>query len=566
MTTAGPTFGKLVFRRLSRFLSFAILSLVMFSPATWGADQFALVIGNSEYGKTPLRNPNNDADLMSAALQDLGFNVTTHKNLDIDQFDAAIRSFGKTLTPGSVAFFYFAGHGLQVDGVNYLVPVGHGINEKYEVKRKCVKVDSLVSMMKESASNMNVLVLDACRDNPFDRSWSRGLKSEGLASIEAPEGTVIAFSTDKGRVALDGEGRNSPYTASLVGVLNTLPEDGLEIVDVFRQASRKVFQMTRQRPFLDFSAYSEQFYLQPVGAAPRIDSKREKPAESDVAKVGVESLPESDPVSPAPPKQAKEDPRLKQARIFASEGEFELAIEAFSSVIENQQLPLSLRNQARRGRGGAYLSRLEGDDIKRAIVDYQAAGEEGIRLSVRADEASLKAQSEVRGKVLKSQVVYVTEANGKWLWVASVQDDRNRSGWIDRAALLRSPAAKASTTSSTQGPQSTSTVRSSVRSSGGVGDTVIYDQNGRPIKQSQTDSSQAILYDQYGRQIIQQSGTDQYGRQNSQSNSSRLQPQSSSRSFQPSNSGSRRRIFSRPQSIVQPPPSPSRRFRSRSGR
>ena len=549
MTTADPTCGKLVFHHISRILSFAFLSLAMFSPTAWGADQFALVIGNSAYGKTGLRSPNNDADLISAALEDIGFDVTTHKNVDIEQFDFAIRSFRRRLTPGSVAFFYFAGHGLQVDGVNYLVPVGHGINEKYEVERKCVKLDSIVSMLQESASNMNVLVLDACRDNPFDRSWSRALKSKGLASIEAPEGTVIAYSTDKGRVALDGDGQNSPYTASLVGVLNSLPEDGLEIVDVFRQASRKVFQMTRQRPFLDFSAYSEQFYLQPAGATPRVETKTKKPVQSDVAKVAVESLPESQPVTPAPLNQAKEDPRLKQARIFASEGEFELAIEAFSSVIENQQLPLSLRNQARRGRGGALLSRLEGDDIKRAIVDYQAAGDEGIRLSVRADEASLKALSEIKGKVLKSQVVYVTQAQGKWLWVASVQDDRNRSGWIDRAALLRSPAVQAGTSSSTQTPLSASTVRPSA----GAGETVIYDQNGRPINQSQADSGQVIMYDQYGRPYTP-------------SGSSGFQPQSNSRSFQTPSSGSRRRLFSRPPSIVQPPSSPIRRLRPRIGR
>ena len=543
MTTAGSSFEKLVFGQLSRILLLAVLSLVMFSPATWAADQFALVIGNSEYGKRPLRNPNNDADIMSAALRDLGFDVTTHKNVDIDQFDAAIREFGSKLTPGSVAFFYFAGHGLQIDGVNYLVPVNHGIKERYEVERKCVKLDALVSMMKESASNMNVLVLDACRDNPFDRSWSRGLQSQGLASIEAPEGTVIAFSTDKGRVALDGDGENSPYTASLVGVLNTLPEDGLEIVDVFRQASRKVYQMTRQRPFLDFSAYSERFYLLPVGATARLDTPPEMPAESDAAQVAVESLPESDSVDPTPPKQAKEDHRLKQARIFANEREFELAIEAFSSVIEDPELPLSLRNQARRGRGGAYLSRLEGDDIKRAIIDYQAAGEKGIRLSVRADEALLKTQAEIRGKVLKSQVVYITQANGKWLWVASVQDDTNRSGWIDRAALLRTPAVPASTSASTQGSQGTSTDRST----GGVSETIIYDQYGRPINQPQTESSQVILYDQYGRP-------------SSPSGSSRIQTQSSPRSIQPSNSGNRRRILSRP------PPSPIRRIRPRIGR
>ena len=375
------------------------------------------------------------------------------------------------------------------------------------------------------------------------------MKSKGLASIEAPEGTVIAYSTDKGRVALDGDGQNSPYTASLVGVLNSLPEDGLEIVDVFRQASRKVFQMTRQRPFLDFSAYSEQFYLQPAGATPRVETKTKKPVQSDVAKVAVESLPESQPVTPAPLNQAKEDRRLKQARIFASEGDFELAIEAFSSVIENQQLPLSLRNQARRGRGGALLSRLEGDDIKRAIVDYQAAGDEGIRLSVRADEASLKALSEIKGKVLKSQVVYVTQAQGKWLWVASVQDDRNRSGWIDRAALLRSPAVQAGTSSSTQTPLSASTVRPSA----GAGETVIYDQNGRPINQSQADSGQVIMYDQYGRPYTP-------------SGSSGFQPQSNSRSFQTPSSGSRRRLFSRPPSIVQPPSSPIRRLRPRIGR
>lgn len=572
MTTANPSSGEIAIQLRTRILMFAALMLAMLSTVAFatvasGADQFALVIGNSDYGKTPLRNPDNDADLMSAALRDVGFDVMTYKNVDIDEFDGAIRSFLKKLTPGSVAFFYFAGHGLQVDGVNYLVPVGHGIKEKYEVERKCVKLDSLVSTLKESASNMNVLVLDACRDNPFDRSWSRALDSKGLAGIEAPEGTVIAYSTDKGRVALDGDGQNSPYTASLVGVLNSLPDEGLEIVDVFRQASRNVYQMTRQRPFLDFSAYSERFYLLPAGASPRIEDSREMATRADAeetAEVALDSPPQDDPAGSRTAKPSVQDPRLKQARIFANEREFELAIEAFSSVIENKELSLNLRNQARRGRGGAYLSRLEGDDIKRAIVDYQAAGEQGIRLSVRAEEAVLKTQSEIRGKVLRGQVVYVTEAHGNWLWVASVQDDPNRSGWIDRSALLRSQAAKVDSpaTETTNSPSITP-------ADGGIGETVMIDPSGRPIKQSRTDSGQIITYDQYGRQIIGPSSSNQYAWPNDQSGSSRLQTQSGTRSFQPSNSANRRKLLTRPPVLIQPPTSPLqqlRRYRTRIGR
>ena len=247
----------------------AILSVVALCTAFHefaavdAAEQFALVIGNSAYQNAKLKNPVHDADALTTVLKKLSFNVATLKDIDIDRFDAGLRDFREQLTPNSVALFFFAGHGLQIDGVNYLLPLNHNIREKHEVRRKCVQVDTVLKLLDDSPCSMKILILDACRDNPFERSWSRNLSGRGLAAMEAPEGTVIAFSTAKGEVALDGAGNNAPYTERLVNILGNLPTEGQEIIDIFRAASRDVFQKTGQRPFLDFSAYSAEFYLKP---------------------------------------------------------------------------------------------------------------------------------------------------------------------------------------------------------------------------------------------------------------------------------------------------------------
>ncbi len=248
-------------RRVVPFLVPCLVCLFL-STAGRAQDRFALVIGNSAYSTGSLRNPVNDADAVSQALKDLGFAVMLHKNADRRTMAKALRDFRRKLTSKSAAFFFYAGHGIQVAGENYLVPIGADPQEEYEVRFSCFPVAQVLSALEESESSLKVVVLDCCRNNPFKRSWSRSSSAKGLATInQVPDGTLIAFATAPGKEAADGTGKNSPYTRNLCKVLKSRPPGGLELVDAFRDASRAVKQEIGQRPWLNMEASLRDFYL-----------------------------------------------------------------------------------------------------------------------------------------------------------------------------------------------------------------------------------------------------------------------------------------------------------------
>jgi hypothetical protein len=176
--------------------------------------RIALVIGNANYGENrSLRNPVNDANLMESTLKQLGFEVIKKLNADKQSMELAIKEFSKKLPAYNVALFYYAGHGVQVDGMNYLIPVDAMLNEKADCKWEAVAVDLAVEEFEKYPDNINIVILDACRDNPF-RSWARG-GNQGFKAIPPTSGTIIAFATSEGAVAADGSGINGPFTEEL---------------------------------------------------------------------------------------------------------------------------------------------------------------------------------------------------------------------------------------------------------------------------------------------------------------------------------------------------------------
>ena len=152
----------------------------------------ALVIGNSDYELiSPLRNPVNDARAMARVLGDLGFDVIAKENLDQKEMKRAIRDFGRKLGQGGVGLFYYAGHGVEVDGVNYLVPLEAPIKFEDDVEIEAVDVNMVLRKMASAANRLNIAILDACRNNPYARSFRS--TARGLAQIDAPSGTLIAY-------------------------------------------------------------------------------------------------------------------------------------------------------------------------------------------------------------------------------------------------------------------------------------------------------------------------------------------------------------------------------------
>jgi formylglycine-generating enzyme required for sulfatase activity len=201
----------------------------------------ALVIGNSAYAASPLPNPLNDARDVAAALKELGFETLLGENLKQDEMRRMIGEFGKRIRGGGVGLFYFAGHGAQVNGVNYRVPIGASITVEADVRLESIAADDVLAQMEEANNRVNIVILDACRDNPF-RAFRRS-QSRGLAVTNAPSGTLIAYATQPGNTAADGQGRNSPYTASLLRHLRT---PSLKIEDFFKRVRVSVEDLTNR--------------------------------------------------------------------------------------------------------------------------------------------------------------------------------------------------------------------------------------------------------------------------------------------------------------------------------
>jgi|GEM_PF-911217 len=198
--------------------------------------KLALVIGNSNYSDSPLKNPVNDARSMSRALQNLGFSVIAKENLTQEAMNDAVRDFGDRLTSGTVGLFYFAGHGMQVKGKNYLIPINSGIKREDEVPYRAFDANQLLAKMDSAHNGLNLVILDACRNNPFERSFRSG--ETGLAPMDAPSGTMIAYAAKPGMKSKDSDGGNNGlYTGTLLKYIST---PNLTIEQLFKKVRIEV--------------------------------------------------------------------------------------------------------------------------------------------------------------------------------------------------------------------------------------------------------------------------------------------------------------------------------------
>lgn len=250
---------------------------LIFTVATEAVAQrrVALVIGNSGYANAPrLDNPANDAADIAGTLSKLNFDVTQSLDLDKASMDRTIRNFAESLSGAQLGLFFYAGHGLQVGGQNYLVPVDAKLTSATAIDFETIRLD-LVQRAMERGTMTNILILDACRDNPLARNLARALGSRssalgnGLAPMESGEGTLISFSTQPGNVALDGLGRNSPFATAL---LKHIPEPGNDLPTILINVRNDVMSATarKQVPW-EHSALTAKVYFtppQPVAKAP----------------------------------------------------------------------------------------------------------------------------------------------------------------------------------------------------------------------------------------------------------------------------------------------------------
>jgi|GEM_PF-3698549 len=207
---------------------------------TNGEKRLALVIGNASYRNTsPLANPVNDARSIANALQSIGFEVIKVENASLSDMKRKVDDFGIKLKNFDVGLFYYAGHGIQSRGNNYLVPVEANLSSERQVEYDCIRADRVLSFMEEARSKVNIVVLDACRNNPFERSWSRSTAGNGLAFMNAPSGSLIAYATSPGSTASDGTGSNGLYTESL---LEELYSPDITILQMFQRVRATVVE------------------------------------------------------------------------------------------------------------------------------------------------------------------------------------------------------------------------------------------------------------------------------------------------------------------------------------
>jgi hypothetical protein len=212
----------------------------------------ALVIGNGAYPFGKLANPANDANAMATALRGAGFDVSLRTDLDQQALQESVRWLGQKLKQnGGVGLFYFAGHGLQMNGENYIVPITDGIRGEDDVKRKTVMAAEAVDAMSAANNRLNIVVLDACRNNPLSASVARG-----LSRLDSSASQFVSFSTSPGSVALDGDGRNSPYTQHLSEAIGVAD---INIEQTFKLALKGVYQEThgRQTPWMSSSFFGD---------------------------------------------------------------------------------------------------------------------------------------------------------------------------------------------------------------------------------------------------------------------------------------------------------------------
>ena len=250
------------------FIRIALFALTVLgsAEAMSAENRIALVIGNSEYSSGPLPNPANDAKMIAETLNNLGFEVIARRNADQNTMKRAIQEFGSRLEkagPSAVGLFYYAGHGVQLNGRNYLIPTTAQIEREGDVEIEAVSADWVIEQMRYARNRLNIVILDACRNNPFTRSMRS--VDHGLATMDAPAGILIAYSTAPGAVAADGSGRNSPYTEALSKAMRDLQEP---VEQVFKRVRVGVMSATsgKQVPW-ESSSLTGDFYFAPPKAA-----------------------------------------------------------------------------------------------------------------------------------------------------------------------------------------------------------------------------------------------------------------------------------------------------------
>jgi hypothetical protein len=391
-------------------------------------NKIALVMGNGLYTDSPLKNPVNDAKDMREALKKLGFEVIFKANAGRKEMNAAIRDFGEKLLHGDIGLFFYAGHGMQVKGINYMIPVNADIKKEDEVPDEAVSVDSVLRKMESSKNNMNIVILDACRNNPFARSF-RGV-TRGLNRMDAPDGTLIVYAAKPGQVAADGDGRNGIFTKHF---LEKMQVTNLELKDLIMEVSNAVKADTKgeQVPWQEGIMFGR-FYFFESNNSNREGTLRD-PARM---KLPINNSPDPEAETWEAAKRS-DDPEIIRDYLSAypegkyrTPAELRLKIREKEAAKSNEEREKQLRQQEKdnmsktleleRMQATEEKHRLEEKKKQIANISKSPASYYQLGLEYKRDLEFTKA-SEMFAKVMDFKEEYTTEANAQWNLVQKIQ-------------------------------------------------------------------------------------------------------------------------------------------------
>jgi hypothetical protein len=272
----------------------ALLATLAVAQAQAPEPRTALVVGNGAYSYAPLTNPTNDAEAVASSLKDAGFDVTLLTDADKANLEQSIHAFGDKLkTKGGIGLFFFAGHGVQLAGENYLLPVGGHIAGEEDIKTGAVTATEVVDVMATASDTLNIVILDACRNNPLNKSGTRG-----LSRIDSNASLFVSYSTSPGAVALDGAGRNSPYTKNLAQWISA---PNLSLEETFKRTLKGVYQETKgeQTPWISSTFFGD-FVFRPIGAPQTAPAPSDSAAEPETQTALLRPIPAPSGAPPAP--------------------------------------------------------------------------------------------------------------------------------------------------------------------------------------------------------------------------------------------------------------------------
>jgi uncharacterized caspase-like protein len=414
---------------LARCLALLFLSVICALAQAQTGERVALVVGNSAYLQSPLANPRNDAQAMTALLRRAGFVVDQQLDTTQVQLTDAVARFGQAIKDPQVRFglFYYAGHGLQLEWRNYLVPVSADIRSAEDVRKQTVDVSALLSYMGQAKGRSFLVILDACRDDPFAGSYRPSAK--GLSQFDAPVGSLLAYATAPGSVALDGEGQNGLYTGNL---LREFSVPGVRVEDAFKRVRLNVRLAShgQQIPW-ESTSLEDDVYLFPSARRKLSDEEQDRQLEQEIAswvKVKSSRDPEqlADYIRQYPSGSASELAQARLSRLLSAQARQE-SVQVAAAVVPGAPMLRDSQTQVESARQKAQEA-----EAQRLAAEREAKAQQEAAAAAQAQRDAQRAEA-LRRENEQAQAVRLENQRLQEAQAKAAELERERQAALEEA-------------------------------------------------------------------------------------------------------------------------------------